>query len=362
MGMHGALPEDANPPYGTGYMRSTTPPTSARRTLRIAARRTRRRPAIIATAIAFTLVAAAGAGVALPTSPAQAQASDSTESFALASYSVPLETTLADATGDETSDDAREALVDAKETIAAATTVTTDIKASGLDVGVPVTTVDTADLKKAVKRLQGAAMLPAMLVAAFSEDVAAEVASVDSDVNGLRGRLDAAIALKAEQEAAAQAQREAEAAAAAAAAAPAAAEAQAQAEAAAAAAAAAEAAESSNSGGGSSAPNFAGPGTSAGEAQAIARSMLAGYGWGDDQFGCLVSLWDRESGWNSQAYNASSGAFGIPQALPGSKMATAGADWETNAATQISWGLGYIAGRYGNPCGAWSHSESAGWY
>jgi hypothetical protein len=337
-------------------MSSITPPTSARRTLRIAARRTRRRPAIIATGIAFALVAAAGAGVALPTSPAQAQATGSTESFALASYSVPLETTLADATGDETSDDAREALVDAKETIAAAATVTTDIKASGLDVGVPTTTVDTADLKKAVKRLQGAAMLPAMLVAAFSEDVATEVASVDADVNGLRGRLDAAIALKAEQEAAAQAQREAEAAAAAAAAAAA------EAEAAAAAAAEAEAAESSSNSGGSSAPNFAGPGTSAGEAQAIARSMLAGYGWGDDQFGCLVSLWDRESGWNSQAYNASSGAFGIPQALPGSKMASAGADWQTNAATQISWGLGYIAGRYGNPCGAWSHSESVGWY
>ena len=90
--------------------------------------------------------------------------------------------------------------------------------------------------------------------------------------------------------------------------------------------------------------------------------MLGGYGWGDDQFGCLVSLWNRESGWNSQAYNSSSGAFGIPQALPGSKMASAGADWQTNAATQISWGLGYIAGRYGNPCGAWSHSESVGWY
>jgi hypothetical protein len=62
------------------------------------------------------------------------------------------------------------------------------------------------------------------------------------------------------------------------------------------------------------------------------------------------------------AYNASSGAYGIPQALPGSKMATAGADWETNAATQINWGLGYVNGRYGSPCGAWAHSESAGWY
>ncbi len=98
-------------------------------------------------------------------------------------------------------------------------------------------------------------------------------------------------------------------------------------------------------------------------AQAIARDMAASsYGWGDSQFGCLVALWDRESGWNANAYNASSGATGIPQALPGSKMASAGADWQTNPATQISWGLGYIAGSYGTPCAAWNHSESAGWY
>lgn len=99
------------------------------------------------------------------------------------------------------------------------------------------------------------------------------------------------------------------------------------------------------------------------EAQAIARSLMASmYGWGDDQFGCLVSLWSRESGWNVYAENSSSGAYGIPQALPGSKMSTAGADWATSATTQITWGLGYIAGRYGNPCGAWDHSESVGWY
>ncbi len=90
--------------------------------------------------------------------------------------------------------------------------------------------------------------------------------------------------------------------------------------------------------------------------------MLASRGWGDDQFSCLVSLWNKESGWNYRAYNAGSGAYGIPQALPGSKMSSAGADWETNAATQISWGLGYISGRYGTPCGAWSHSQSTGWY
>ncbi|MBM7504553.1 hypothetical protein ACFPER_17285 [Agromyces aurantiacus] len=98
-------------------------------------------------------------------------------------------------------------------------------------------------------------------------------------------------------------------------------------------------------------------------AQAIARDLMASlYGWGDDQFGCLVDLWNKESGWNVYAQNPSSGAYGIPQALPGDKMATAGADWASNPATQITWGLGYIAGRYGTPCGAWSHSASVGWY
>ncbi len=90
--------------------------------------------------------------------------------------------------------------------------------------------------------------------------------------------------------------------------------------------------------------------------------MLGSYGWGDDQFGCLVSLWNKESGWNYQASNPSSGAYGIPQALPGSKMGSAGSDWQTNPATQIAWGLGYIDGRYGSPCGAWGHSQSVGWY
>lgn len=96
-------------------------------------------------------------------------------------------------------------------------------------------------------------------------------------------------------------------------------------------------------------------------AQAIARDMLLQRGWGDDQFGCLVELWNHESGWNVYASNPS-GAYGIPQALPGSKMATAGDDWQTNPATQISWGLGYISGRYGTPCGAWDTFNSQGWY
>ena len=86
------------------------------------------------------------------------------------------------------------------------------------------------------------------------------------------------------------------------------------------------------------------------------------FGYSADQFGCLDSLWTRESDWNPAADNPSSCAYGIPQALPGSKMASAGADWATNPVTQITWGLGYIRDRYGSPCGAWAHSESNGFY
>jgi hypothetical protein len=95
--------------------------------------------------------------------------------------------------------------------------------------------------------------------------------------------------------------------------------------------------------------------------QDIARALLASFGWSQDQFGCLDSLWMRESHWNVHAANPS-GAYGIPQALPGSKMSSAGADWRDNPVTQIKWGLGYIADRYGSPCGAWAHSQGHGWY
>ncbi|MFJ8893517.1 hypothetical protein ACIRCZ_02920 [Leifsonia sp. NPDC102414] len=97
-------------------------------------------------------------------------------------------------------------------------------------------------------------------------------------------------------------------------------------------------------------------------AKSVARSQLAQHGWGDDQFSCLSNLWQKESGWNYQAYNAGSGATGIPQALPGNKMASAGSDWQSNAATQIAWGLDYISRSYGTPCSAWSHSQSVNWY
>lgn len=97
-------------------------------------------------------------------------------------------------------------------------------------------------------------------------------------------------------------------------------------------------------------------------AKATAQSLMASqYGWGSDQFACLANLWNKESGWNYQAYNPS-GATGIPQALPGSKMASVASDWSTNATTQIIWGLGYIKGSYGTPCAAWAHSEANNWY
>ncbi|MHB1490010.1 MAG: aggregation-promoting factor C-terminal-like domain-containing protein, partial [Cellulomonas sp.] len=99
-----------------------------------------------------------------------------------------------------------------------------------------------------------------------------------------------------------------------------------------------------------------------GSAQEIGHQLVAARGWGDSEFACLLTLWDRESGWRVNASNGSSGAYGIPQALPGSKMASVGADWQTNPATQITWGLNYIAGRYATPCGALAHSQSAGWY
>lgn len=93
----------------------------------------------------------------------------------------------------------------------------------------------------------------------------------------------------------------------------------------------------------------------------IAFSQLAARGWAN-QAQCLDNLWTHESSWNVYATNPSSGAYGIPQSLPGVKMATAGSDWQTNPATQIRWGLNYIAQRYGSPCNAWSHETRVNWY
>ncbi|MEV5824562.1 lytic transglycosylase domain-containing protein [Spirillospora sp. NPDC052242] len=114
-------------------------------------------------------------------------------------------------------------------------------------------------------------------------------------------------------------------------------------------------------GGGSTAP-VSDP-VPAGEAQRIAKAMLPDFGFGGDgQFGCLVKLWDKESSWNVHADNPYSDAYGIPQANPGSKMASAGPDWRNDARTQIKWGLGYIKDRHGTPCGAWNNFLNNGSY
>ncbi|MFF2632771.1 lytic transglycosylase domain-containing protein [Microbacterium sp. NPDC058021] len=302
---------------------------------------------LVVATLTVGLVAAVGITGA---STSTAQASGATPSFVLASSTTPLHAgaveTASVMTVASAAEDARDA---AAAAMTASTTVTADIAASGLDIGTPVTTVDTAALESSVQQLERVQALPFADLDEVTDAVTAEASSVTEQAAGLRGQLDAAVAVKAAAEAAAaEAARVA---------------------AEAAAAAEATAAQSGSSGSSSAAasnPVYATGGAVGGsspaDAQATARSMLAGYGWGDDQFGCLVSLWNKESGWNYQAHNRSSGAYGIPQALPGSKMASAGADWQTNAATQIAWGFGYISGRYGTPCGAWGQSQSVGWY
>jgi hypothetical protein len=333
-------------------MRSSTSSTPTRRTQRNVERRARRRPAIAAGGIAAAVLTAVGFAGAVPVSYASASGTNPT--FALASYtSTAVETpAVAEAAANAVTADAREVVTAAEATVAAAAAVTSDVAASGLPVSSPTTSIDTTELAEAAERLElGIAHLPDVMLPDVTDDVTALAASVDEQVASLRGSLDAAIALKAQQEAEEKARQEAEE--------------KARQEAAAAAAAAAAPKAPAR---GTSAPsvpipsgNGNGDNSPAG-AQAYAHSRFSAYGWGDDQFGCLVSLWNKESGWNYQAYNRSSGAYGIPQALPGSKMGTAGADWQTNAATQVNWGLGYISGRYGTPCGAWGHSQSTGWY
>jgi hypothetical protein len=103
--------------------------------------------------------------------------------------------------------------------------------------------------------------------------------------------------------------------------------------------------------------------TSADSNMALGQQMASAYGWGSGaEWTCLDELWTRESGWRMVWNTAGSGAYGIPQSLPASKMASAGADYMTNPATEIKWGLGYIQGRYGDPCTAWSHEVANSWY
>jgi len=126
-----------------------------------------------------------------------------------------------------------------------------------------------------------------------------------------------------------------------------------------------QSADNNSGGGGDEGGGFSVPGSEVNDpaaAQAFAFAQLAAWGFGSDQNSCLLWLWNRESGWRTNAYNASSGAYGIPQSLPGSKMGNYAADWRTNYETQVMWGLLYIDGRYGSPCSAWAHSQSTGWY
>jgi len=110
------------------------------------------------------------------------------------------------------------------------------------------------------------------------------------------------------------------------------------------------------------APASRGHARTSGSPREIGRSLASARGWGGRQFACLDKLWNKESNWVPTADNPTSSAYGIPQALPGRKMASAGADWRTNPATQIRWGLDYIADVYGSPCAAWSHSQRVNWY
>lgn len=95
--------------------------------------------------------------------------------------------------------------------------------------------------------------------------------------------------------------------------------------------------------------------------RAIGCALLEWAGFGLDQMDCLEKLWTKESGWRVEAANPS-GAYGIPQALPGNKMAAYGDDWQTNPETQVKWGLQYIKGKYGTPCDGWAYFQANGWY
>jgi len=205
--------------------------------------------------------------------------------------------------------------------------ITAQVAESGLDLGEAGADIDTTDLREAIDRLADVQVVSVQPVIDVLADAAEHTETVNARVADVRTRLDEAKAQKAAAEAAARAQAEAEA--------------RAQAEAAAALAAA---------------------NTPQGARATAAHLASSQYGWGSDQFRCLDALWQKESDWNYQAVNPSSGATGIPQSLPGHKMASAGPDWQTSATTQIRWGLQYIADVYGTPCAAWGHSQATDWY
>jgi len=315
------------------------------------------------TALASALTVALGAGLIggiSTTAHAVEQPADSP--FELVAYTVPATTIAPFASAEAATEateptideveDAATALAQAEDALAAADAAADAVADADLDVA-GATSVDTSELEAHVTGLTAYVENPDLLVTDVTDETLQVTAAVVADTADLRTRLKDAQAKKAAEEAAAKK----------------AAEEAAARKAAEAAAAASSSARSSSSSSSTSSSNSlsAGSAASSGDnsvagAKATAKAMLSSYGWGSDQFSCLEKLWKRESGWNYKAYNSSSGAYGIPQALPGSKMASAGSNWKTSAATQIKWGLGYISSRYSTPCGAWSHSQSSGWY
>ncbi|MGY1551216.1 aggregation-promoting factor C-terminal-like domain-containing protein [Microbacterium sp. A588] len=208
-------------------------------------------------------------------------------------------------------DEAEAATAASRAALNDAAVVVTDARSSGLDLGPDSIAIDTAGLLSALDRLDDPDADAVLDRVERTGDLASETEQVVTQSAAVRERLDTAVAQKRAAEAAV----------------------------------AALAAANTPDG-----------------ARAVAQQIAASdYGWGADQFSCLNSLWQKESGWDYQAYNPS-GATGIPQSLPGNKMASFGADWQTNATTQIRWGLDYIQRVYGSPCSAWGHSQAVNWY
>lgn len=279
------------------------------------------------------MIATTGLAVAAPLSLPDASASAFSAPAATASpATMPVATLGSTPTLQAVSASADTAAADAQSALSGAASVQADIAAAGLPLSVGDTGIDTAALNDAVDRLSTSDLLPTVLLPALSQNAEVETQRVNDRIAVLRGSLNDAVAAKAAADAAAEAQRQAEA------------------------AAAAEARRKADE-----AAALARLNTPDGAKEYAAQLAAQQYGWGDDQFSCLSSLWTKESGWNYQAYNPS-GATGIPQSLPGDKMATFGDDWQTNAATQIKWGLDYISRGYGTPCAAWSHSQATNWY
>ena len=301
-------------------------PLPTRRELR---HRKKRATIAWATVTAVAIVTAASAA-SIPTAYAAADAS--------ASFTGPSASTADDSTLDTIVGDAHAALAEADAVKVDAATLVLEISQAGLDLGVEDTRIDVAPLQESAERLDAVDLAApmagsVMALPLLTDEVEKDVRLLSARTADLRERLDTAVAEKAAADAAAAAE---------AAAAAAAAEAQRQAEEAAAALAAANTPEG---------------------AKATARELAAStYGWGDDEFSCLASLWEKESNWNYLAMNPSSGATGIAQALPGDKMATVADDWASSARTQIIWGLEYIAATYGSPCSAWGNSQATNWY